>query len=354
MAETSPPILTQPPPAEELPRWHGDGLIAQSIRFTLTVMAPVVAGALFGADLWVAYALLTGILGYMMDTGGPALPRLGAITAAGVVVLAGAALGTLVSGSIVLITLALAFTGLLYGLVESSHQSAAMAGRFFSITFAVGALYIPLQQIDAVAVGAFVIYTWLVSVAWDLATGMWRPSTAPKLQDIVAYLKATRAERWLFATVVAGSAVAAFLTCKALGLERPNWALLAIVVVLRADAQLSRQMIINLMLGTIVGVAAAFGYNEFFPSPIGLTVGMVIAALVRWPLQQLHGALGLAAMAAFIVLLLQLVSVVTGIETHASQDRLIDITIGCLFGLAAIWINGKAQAALRSKAATAP
>ncbi len=77
-------------------------------------MAPLFAALLFGEGLWIAYALLTCILGFLLDTGGSARHWLGAIAVAGAVVLAGARLGTLASSNTALIALALAFTGMLY------------------------------------------------------------------------------------------------------------------------------------------------------------------------------------------------------------------------------------------------
>lgn len=341
-----PSAASQPPVNGPVPRWHGDGLTARSIRFALTVMAPIVVGLAVGVNLWVAYALLTCILGYMMDTGGPAASRLGSIAVAGAVVLCGAGLGTLARGDSALTTLVFAGTAMLYALVESSHPSAASATRFLCLTAAIGALYAPLTLEDVPAVAAFVLYAWGVSVAWDVATGMWRPSTAPDLKAVIAHLRASRAERWAFAAIVGAAVAAAFLTGKALGLEHPNWALLAIVIALRSDAQASRRLVVRLMLGTLVGVAIAFVYGTLFVSPAALMVGMTLAALVRWPAQQLDGALGLAAMAAFVVLLLQLVAHMMGDTSHAPLDRLVDITLGCGFAVAALWINGRAQAML--------
>jgi hypothetical protein len=327
-----------------LPRWHGDALIARSVRFTLLLMAPLAVEAIFGAGAWIPYALLTSILAFLIDTGGPALPRLSRIAVAGATVLAGAALGTLAAGNTVLIALAVAAAGLAYALVESIHPSAAAAGRFFCLSTSVCALYAPIRPLDVAVVACFVLYAWAVSVAWDLATGMWRPSTAPKLRELARRLGDIRRERWVFALLVAAAVAASFLTGKMLGLDYPNWALLAVVIVLRADTDFSRHMIINLMLGTLVGVAVSWTWIEFFPSPMALLLGMAFVAAVRWPAEQLHGALGLGAMAAFIVLLIQLVAIETGrVDAHTPIDRLADITLGCGFSLLAVWVNRALQ-----------
>ncbi len=145
----------------------------------------------------------------------------------------------------------------------------------------------------------------------------------------MAHLRANKRERWVFAIVVAATVSAAFLTSWVLGFEHSNWALLAIVVVMRSDAQLSRRMIVNLMLGTLIGVAIALAYGTMFTSPLAPMIGMAIAALVRWPAQQVHTALGLAAMAAFIILLMQLAAIETSGTSHAPFERVVDIALGC-------------------------
>lgn len=347
-AASAPSASAQPVPAPPLPRWHGDGLPSRSIRFTLLLMAPLAAGLVVRPGAWAAYALLTSILAFLLDTGGPALGRLAAIATAGVVVLSGAALGTLAAGNLALTALVLALGATVYALVEGIHTTAAFAARFLCLTASIGALYAPIHAAYVPLVAGFVLVAWLVSVAWDMATGLWRPSTAPRLRDIVARLEETRRERWIFAAVVSAAVVAAFLSAKAFGLAYPNWAVLAVVIVLRADSTLSRRMLANLMLGTILGVCAAYAWEAVFTAPLGLLAGMVLAALLRWPLQKVQATLGLAAMAAFVVLLMQLVAVETGaLAPHAALDRLLDIALGCGFAVLALWVNQKLQGALR-------
>jgi hypothetical protein len=68
---------------------------------------------------------------------------------------------------------------------------------------------------------------------------------------------------------------------------------------------------------------------------------------VRWPAQQVHTALGLAAMAAFIILLMQLAAIETSGTSHAPFERVVDIALGCGFAVVALGLNGAAQMMLR-------
>ncbi len=333
------PLDVGPRRVEAAPRWHGDELPARSLRFTATVMAPMAAGLALHQNYWLGYALLTCILGFTLDTGGTARHRAALFAVAGAVVLAGATLGAGVAGDLWLTATALVATAALYALVEAVHPSAAFAARFFCLATAIAALDVPFRPGDVGVVALFAVYAWLVSVAWDLATGLWRPSTAPTLAAILAHLKETRGERALFAGIVAAAVALSFLTGRLLGLPHPHWAVFAVVIVLRDDSQFSRRMMIDLVLGTVIGAGAAVLYGALVTSPAGLMAGLTLAALVRWPGQRVHGALGMAAMAAFIILLLQLVGMLMQMPIHAAADRVTDITLGCAFALAALIVN---------------
>ena len=328
-------------------RWHGDGLIARSLRFALTIMAPISAGLALGIDIWLIYAMVTCILSYTLDTGGPALHRLAWMTAAGVVVIVGTGLGTLASGHVGLIVFAFALVGVLYALVESIHPSAAAAARFMCLTLAVGALYAPLQMRDVAVVAIFVVYAWGVSLGWDLIVGTPRPSTAPIPAQLLAHIRATARERWVFAGAVAIAVPLAFLTSLALGLHRPYWALISVVLVLRADSLASRRLMGQMLLGTLAGVAFALGYGYLFPSHMAALAGMAVAALLRWPAQQYHGALGSAALTAFIMLLIEFVAGgVTG-AAHDVIERFVDMVVGCVFAIIALWLDRCGQTLLK-------
>ncbi|MGH2341212.1 FUSC family protein [Segnochrobactraceae bacterium EtOH-i3] len=323
--------------------WQGNALGARTARFTLTVMGPFAAVPLLGEGGWIAYALLIAILGFMMDVGGPVRVRLAAIAIGAAVILAGAAIGTATTHSEAGLALALAGAGVAYALVESLHPSAAFAARFLCISLAVGSLYVPLTLTEAAIVAGFVVYTGLVSVLWDRATGQWRPRTGPHLRDVVAHIRASRCERLLFAAIVAVTVCLAFLTSEALGLKRPQWTLLAIVVGLKADPVASRKMIGHFLAGTLVGVAIALGFGTLVTTPKGLLVGVTLAAAARWPAQQIHTVLGVAAITAFALLILELVAVLTHTASHAPLDRAVDVLVGCGFALVALELNLLAQ-----------
>ena len=345
-SSVDPPAIPLQPDASrpferDMPRWHGDGLAGRSLRFTVTLMAPMAVGLALHQNYWLGYALLTCILGFTLDSGGSARERAALFATAGLVVLAGAALGSAVAGHLWLTATALVATAALYALVEAVHPSAAFAARFFCLATAIAALDVPFLPSDVGVVVLFATYAWLVSVGWDVMTGLWRPSTAPTLAAIAAHVRATRGERLLFAGIVAVAVAASFLVGRVLGLPHPHWAVFAVVIVLRDDSHFSRRMMVDLVLGTALGAGAAFLYGAFITSPAGLMAGLTLAALVRWPGQRVHGALGMAAMTAFIILLLQLVGTLMSVPIYAAADRVVDVTLGCGFALVALVVNAR-------------
>jgi hypothetical protein len=329
--------------AESAGRWQGDGLYARSSRFGLILLAPIGAGILGQGSQWIAFAILTCLLGFTADTGGPPFRRLTGFLVAGLVVLVGGMLGTAVRGDVVLTALAPGVVAVLYGLVEGSHASYASSARIMCLSTVIAAFFTPIEPFDIAVIGAFALYSWLVSIAWDAATGLWRPFTGLGPGALASDLRASRLPRWTFAAFCGASVVAASVLSQMLGLRHPDWAIFALLITLHINANVGRRVVQNLILGTGLGVALASAYAALLPSAIALLVGMTVAALIRFPAQQRHGALGIAAMAAFVILVLQLVADLTATPSRAPVDRLIDITLGCGLSIVAVWINSKVQ-----------
>ena len=339
-----------PGSAESAGGWQGDGLYARSARFGLILLAPIGAGILGQASRWLPYAILTCLLGFAADTGGPPIRRLTGFLIAGLVVLVGGMLGTVARGDAVLTALAPGMVAVLYGLVEGSHASYATSARIMCLSTVIAAFFTPIEPFDIAVIAAFALYSWLVSIVWDLATGLWRPFTGPSLRALASDLRASPLSRWSFAAICGASVLAASVLAQKLGLRHPDWAIFALLLTLHVNANVSRKVVQILILGTVLGVGLAAIYAALLPSILALIIGAALAALLRFPAQRRHGALGIAAMSAFVILLLQLVGHLTGTPSRAPVDRLIDIALGCGLSIVALWINSMVQQGLRWRA----
>src|SRR3954471_19908456 len=285
-----------------------DSLTARSIRFAITVTAPIALNLALGPQPWLVYALITSIASYSVDNGGPAALRLAWMGAVGVGIVAGAGIGSLVATSHGLTIAAFAFGGLVYALSESGHQATLTLARFFCFGLAIGALYMQLVPFDVAVVFGFVLFAWAVSAGWDLVSGRWRPAELPALREIFKAMHARLLERWTFAVVLAVAVPVTFLVSNAAGQQKPYWAMLALVLVLRVDFHSSRKLMVERFVGTVLGVGIAALYAVFLPEHLALMIGLVLAALARWPAQQRHGVLGVGAITAFVMLMIELVS----------------------------------------------
>jgi hypothetical protein len=315
-----------------------DSLVARSVRFALTVTAPVALNLFIGVQPWLVYALIASIAGYGVDTGGRALHRLAWMAGVGAAILAGAGLGSLVTDHPMLTMAAFAFGGVCYALSESGHQVTLTVARFFCFGIAIGALYAQVEWLDIGVVAGFVGFAWLVSCAWDLFAGR-RPPIAPALREIFRAMRARLLDRWTFAIVVALAIPLAFVLSSATGEQKPYWAMLALILVLRVDFNSSRRLMVERFLGTLLGVVVAGLYAALFPNHIALMIGLVLAALARWPAQQKHGALGVGALTVFVMLMIELVVSSRGQALVLLEARVVNTAIGCGVALLALGLD---------------
>jgi hypothetical protein len=316
-----------------------DSLTARSIRFALTVTAPIALSLLLGPRSWLVYGLIASIASYSVDTGGGVVPRLAWMAGAGAFILAGAGIGSLATASHLLTIAAFACGGIVYALSESGHQVTLTLARFFCFGIAIGALYARVDLQDAGVVAGFVLFAWSLSVGWDLAVGRLRETTAPRGREILAAMHARLLDRWTFAIAVACAIPLAFLVSAATGEQKPYWAMLALVLVLRVDFNSSRKLMTERFLGTVLGVAVAAVYAVLLPNHIALMIGLVLAALARWPAQQRHGALGVGALTAFVMLMIELVTASRGQALMLFEARIVNTAIGCGVALFALGLD---------------
>lgn len=322
------------------PAWRGDGTIGRAVRFAATVLGPIGLALTLGVGTWMIFALVTAILCFSLDVGGRLAPRLGWMAGAGLVVLVGAGAGTLVSGLYLPTTLGFAAAGVLYALVEALDATAAAASRFLCFTFAIGAHYIHLDGAGALAALATVAYGFAVSALWDVAVGGPRPSLAPSPAGIARRLRDTAGERWRFAAAVGIVVPLASLASVGLGVAKPYWTLIAVVLVLRHDVPSSWRTMMEVMLGCVAGAAVALAVSAVVGgSHWGLMAGMMVAALIRWPAHEIHGILGNAALTMFVLLLLEVIAGSAGVATRDVEERVLDFSLGCGFALLALGLD---------------
>jgi uncharacterized membrane protein YccC len=315
------------------------GLPQQVLRFVLTVGLPVTAAFAAGMKPWSIYAVLGAILAFVGDEGGTALKRLGYMAVGPLGLVVGTAVGTAVGSQPVIFLGIIFLLGLIYGLVEGGHVHLLQLTRFTGYGLVMGYAVTPIDFNDCAATAAAVAEAWLISLLWDQARGGLRPlGVEPVWNAVIATLRGWRT-RWTFALCAGLTMTAANLAGAWLGLGHPYWATLTILVVLRSEVEPSANVIIDRVLGTLMGIAAVALLVTVTTGQGPLLAGMIIAAALRWPAFRVHVALGTAAITIFVLLLAELLATSPRAATHLLQDRLLATMVGCCFAMAGLGLR---------------
>ena len=314
-------------------------LLQRVLRFVLTVGLPVTAAFAEGMEPWSIYAVLGAILAFVGDEGGTASQRLGYMAIGPIGLVVGTAVGTAVASQPVIFLGIMFLLGLFYGLVEGGHVHLLQLARFTGYGMVMGYAVTPVDLNDGIATAAAVVEAWLISLLWDLARGGLRPLGVEPVRSAVKVTPRGWRTRWRFALCAGLSITAANLAGAGLGLGHPYWATLTILVMLRSEIEPSANVIIDRVLGTLIGVSAVALLVTAAPGRGPLLVGMIVAAALRWPAFRMHVALGTAAITIFVLLLGELLAASPRAATHVLQDRLLATMVGCCFAMAGLGLR---------------
>ncbi len=309
----------------------------RSLRFTLTVMTPIVVTLFTGPENWLVYAMVSAIVAFAGDAGGRPLPRFAWMATGPLALSIGLMLGAAATGHLGAVFALSMGAGLAYGLVETAHPHLLLATRFFVFGIVLAGLVSAPVPVDYVAILVMLVFSWLVSLASDLQDGRWQPLTVPPAASIGISLKGSRGPRIAFALAVMLSIGAALSVSVLLGSLRPSWACLTVVLVMRSEVVSSLQLAVERVVGTLGGVIVAVAVANVGNHRMILIV-MAIAAFVRWPAQQFHNALGVFCLTLFVLLMVELVAPDAHTAMLLLHERLTDTVIGAIaaaIGLAA-------------------
>ncbi|MCX5493149.1 FUSC family protein [Kaistia dalseonensis] len=326
-------------PSPEAPR-SGEGAIAaqfgmdgamaeRSIRFTLTVMAPIALTMITGPQSWLLYAIVAAIVAFAGDAGGPPLARLGWMATGPAALALGLVLGSLAIGHAPFVIILSMTAGLLYGLVETAHPHLLLATRFFAFGIVLAGLVSPAIAIDYWAIAAMLLFAWALSLALDLGDRKLRPLNVPGWAEVMPSIERAVPNRWLFAASVALAIGLALVITELTGSVRPSWACLTILMVLRSEITSSVRLAIERVVGTFGGVLVAVLIGHYAEHRT-LVIAMGIAAFVRWPAQQVHNALGVFCLTVFVLLMIELSTTDHAMASILLKERLTDTLIGAI------------------------
>jgi Fusaric acid resistance protein-like len=136
-----------------------------------------------------------------------------------------------------------------------------------------------------------------------------------------------------YAICYATTAGVALFVAKSLGVNRPYWATIAVLVVMRREGTVSLKIIVQYMVGTLAGILAA-ALIVHLVSVLGVIalIAVACAAFARVGLA-LNPALGFMGLTVFFVLAIDIALQGEAIHAHLASTRLYDVSVGCLLAL---------------------
>ena len=324
------------PPARErsgegatapLQRFDGE-LLARSLRFTLTVMAPVAAMLVTGPSPWLVFAMVAGIVAFAGDAGGMPLVRFGWMATGPLALCAGLLLGSLSLAHPLLVALFTMAAGFLYGMVETAHPHLLLATRFLAFGIVLAGLVVPPTAVDYAAIAVMLAFSWAVSLGFDAIRGR-RTLSVPPAASLLPGVEGRMSERVAFGLAVAFAIGGALAISGEAGATHPSWACLTILMVMRSEIASSLRLSAERVVGTLGGVLVAAFIAHFGSEALMIAV-MGVAAFIRWPAEQVHSTLGVFCLTLFVLLLVEIVTPDSRQAALLLQERFTDTLIGAV------------------------
>ena len=308
--------------------------ITVAARVAAATGIPLFAGLAAGHVVAGVIGAACGLLVTMADIGTTRAERVGSMSATALAMVVGGTIGAKFGGTTYADEAIVLGAAAIAGWVSGSHPAIAAVARFSAIATAAGAV---LQFVDPIVAmlalvgGAFAIL--VAFVVWWL-TGV---PAADNVMDWRAGLRAALAGEHAgpqFAIVYAIACALALFAAGQLGVARPYWATITVMMVTRREGLVSLELVIHYMLGTLAGIlaAAAIEWAVRLPALLALCA-TASAACARLGLA-LNPGLGYTAFTVFFLLAIDLAVQGAGLDAHMLSARFYDVAVGCAIALA--------------------
>jgi hypothetical protein len=303
-------------------------------RVAVAAGVPLAAGLAAGQVLPGVLAAACAMLTTMADIGTRRPERIATMAAATVAMVAGGTLGAKFGGTPYANEAVIVVAALVAAWVSASSPGIAAIARFGAVATATGAglqLADPRIAVAAAGGGAFAILVMVA--AWRLVRA--DPGNNPMdwRAGIRRALTGADAGPW-FAVCVAVAAGLSFFLAERLGVVRPYWAAISVMLVMRREGLESLKLVLHYMAGTLAGIALAGAVGALVQPPAALALlATAFAATARLGFA-LNPALGFTGFTAFFMVAVDLALASTGATPHLLSARLYDVGVGCVLALA--------------------
>jgi hypothetical protein len=177
----------------------------------------------------------------------------------------------------------------------------------------------------AIAIGSAFLIWWLFGLPAQDNLIDWRSGLRQALGGVGAGPR--------YAICYATTACVALLAAESLGVSRPYWATIAVLIVMRREGTVSLQIILQYMIGTLAGIIVAALIVRLVPVlPVVAIIAVAGAASGRIGLA-VNPALGYMGLTAFFMLAIDVGLQGQASHVHLLSTRLYDVAIGCVLAL---------------------
>lgn len=309
--------------------------LAVVFRVACATGIPIIVGMAIGESIAGVIGASCALLTTLADIGTTYRSRIGTMAAATLAMVIGGAIGARYGRTTGAAEATIVAAALVAGWMSGSHPGVSAVARFFAIATATGAgLHFANPMVAVVAAGGGAIAIVVAIVSWSIF-GVpvdenlmdWRAGIRRALAGVDAGAS--------FAVAYALAAGAALLAADWLGIQRPYWATMTVLMVMRREGLESLQLVLQYMAGTLFGILLAAVVVRLVHAPEALAALAVLAAASARLGFALNPALGYAGFTAFFIVSIDVVVQGRGMPAHLLSDRLYDVSIGCLLALGA-------------------
>jgi hypothetical protein len=218
---------------------------------------PILVGMAMGEAIAGVIGASCALLTTLADIGTTYRSRIGTMAAATVAMAIGGTIGARYGGTTGAAEVTIVAAALVAGWVSGSHPGLGAVARFFAVATATGAgLHFANPMIAVAAAGGGAMAIVVAIVVWsifgvpvDENVMDWRAGIRRALAGVDAGAS--------FAIAYAFAAGAALLAADWLGVQRPYWATMTVLMVMRREGLESLRLVLQYMAGTLLGILLA-------------------------------------------------------------------------------------------------
>ena len=309
-------------------------------RVALAVGLPLVGFMWAGRPLAAVAGGATAMFVTLCDVGSSARSRAGVMLLGLLAILGGGVAGDKFGGGTGIDAALVVASAFVAAWVSNSQPGLAAVARYGAVATAAG---VGMQITDPWAAGA-VVAGGLWALGLGLAVGRlaglppdqanmdWRAGLRRALAGADAGPR--------FAIVMAATAALALLAATQLGVSRPYWATLTVILLMRREGMVSLKLTLHYLAGTLLGIPVAALLWHLAGTPLAVALLATLGAASSRLGMALNPALGFACMTLFMVLAIDLVRLDDAGPGPLVLARLYDVALGGALAIAGTIVAG--------------